>query len=116
MRCTIVAVFTAATLLGWGLSVDTASGQIPEDALKTYIQARQQLEKDDPAMRRAIQAGDFSGRKDNIRSVLAGSPMTVEEFIQVHEQVQRDPALKSRVEAQLGATGVSGARPGASPQ
>lgn len=116
MRGTIVATFAAAALLGWGLSVDTASGQIPEDTLKTYIQTRQQLEKDDPAMTKAMQAGDFSGRKDLIRSVLSGSPMSVDEFIQVHEQVQRDPALKARVEAQLGTTGVSGARPSASPQ
>ncbi len=119
MRGVIVAAFVAAALLGWGLSVETASSQISDDVLQTYIQARQRLEKDDPAMRKAIRAGDFSGRQDNIRSALAGSPMSVEEFIQVHRQVQSDPALRSRVEAQLGApgpTGTSGAGPSATPQ
>ncbi len=103
-----------------------AAGAVADETLNTYVKTRQQLERDDRSMKSALEAGDFSGRMDRVRSALRGSQMSAEEFVQVHRKVQSDPSLKSRVEAQLGTTagasGVSGAAapsgaaPGASPK
>ncbi len=84
-----------------------------DDKLNAYIRARQQLERDDPSMRRALETGDFSGRMDTVRAALKGSQMSADEFLQMHEQVQSDPSLKAQVEAQVGAApGTSGAARG----
>ncbi len=111
----LVAGVIAAT--GLLVTTGTAAGGMAGDKLDTYVKARQQLERDDPSMKRALEAGDFSGRMDTVRSALRGSQMSADEFVQMHEQVQSDPSLKAQVEAQIGAAaGTSGAAPAASPQ
>jgi hypothetical protein len=82
----------------------TAAGGVADDKLNAYVQARQQLERDDPSMKQALETGDFSGRMDNIRAALKGSQMSPEEFVQLHQQVKTDPNLRARVEAQSGRT------------
>ncbi|HEX7125283.1 MAG TPA: hypothetical protein VF406_05815, partial [Thermodesulfobacteriota bacterium] len=94
-------------------AVQQGTSGTTDDRLAAYVKARQQLERDDPSMRRALETGDFAGRMDTVRAALRGSQMTPEEFVQMHEQVQRDPALEAQVEAQLGAaSGTSGSARG----
>ncbi len=131
MRSTFLATIAAA-LLGWGFVVDQSLagspssggaspttpggtsgitvGQISNDQLKAYIQARQEIRKKDPGLSESTMAsGDLSDRRDRLEAVLSGSVMKAEEFLRVHRQVQSDPALRARVEAQLGVAGRTGA-------
>ncbi|HWP34150.1 MAG TPA: hypothetical protein VNM66_01000, partial [Thermodesulfobacteriota bacterium] len=85
----------------------TAGAAISSERLDAYIQARQQLESRDPALRRALREGDVTAQRERIQSGLSGTRMSADEFIRLHQQVQSDPTLRAQVEAQLG-TGSPG--------
>lgn len=91
-----------------GMTSGAAGSQISSDKLQSYVQVRQRIEQQDPSLKSALESGDLSGHKSELQSALSGSQMTAEEFMDVHEQVQSDPTLRSQVEAQLGASGTSG--------
>lgn len=89
---------------------DTVMTTISEDDFRSYVQVRRQIEGD-PEMSEALRTGNWSGREQQLSSAItaAGSQMSVEEFKQIHEQVQRDPQLQARVESEMDVSGTSGA-------
>ncbi len=86
----------------------TTAGQLSDQDIQDYIEARQQLEQQKPEMKSALESGDLSDRRQELQSALQGSGMSAEEFVRVHRQVQSDPTLRARVEAELGAAGPTG--------
>ncbi len=131
-----------ATTTPGGPATGGMAGQVSDQELQDYVQARQQLEQQKPEMKSTLQSGDISDKREELQSALQESGMSAEEFMRVHRQVQADPTLRARVESQLGSpasgtpgttgTGTSGtmgtgapgstgtqtpgAQPGASPQ
>ncbi len=114
------------------------TGQVSDAELQAYMRVRQQLDytmRNDPDFAKGMESGDLSARRAEIERALSAlqaksaqvapvpsdqpatsttatprSPttMTADEFMRIHRQVQSDPGLRSRVEAQLGAAGAPG--------
>ncbi len=123
MHRTVITLVAAVALLGCttgrdrttgttaGSTTMGAAGQVSEPQLQEYIELRRQLASQNPEMERAFESGDLSGQRDRLQAALSGSSMSVDQFMQVHQQVQQDPELRSRVEARLGASGGTGIGP-----
>jgi hypothetical protein len=101
---------TATAQAGSSPAVASPGGQVADRQLQMYVDARRQLESQYPELKAALQSGgDLSDQRDRLRPALSASRLMVDDFIQIHQQVQQDPTLRSRVEAALGTPGTTGA-------
>ncbi|HEX7127253.1 MAG TPA: hypothetical protein VF406_15950 [Thermodesulfobacteriota bacterium] len=102
MRRTILTLAAAVLIAGCATDPESSAARVPDTQLQRYVEARRQLASQGPEMARAAESTDLTGqRRDTIEAALDDSPMSYEEFLQIHWHVLADPALSSYVEARL---------------